>query len=346
MLLSSNWDVDDNLDIANLLQEYTSKLSDELAELLEEEKCFILNKNNQQNICCIQIMCPDLLNLSDKNQPTDSYSSRGKYVDTITILSEAKHIEVFVGKYEEYFGTFTSNVVDQFGDASLCRTDISIAKPYSSIKLSLKNTFEDSSIMIFGLFAKVKYIDAKNQLNATRFTSNHLDNIFVDHPVKLSKNAEFFKQALQNYNDTAKDSAKGNGMPLSVLPFLSVMSETGKSTKQEQNPSTDETLIPKVENQSVCALTEQIDSLKAGLDIGKVMETLKINSVSELKSIPQLEEIHRSNEVSLDKIIGGVLDKKFAEFEKKLMDQVDEKLSVYSNTILSKLNDIENKISP
>ena len=353
MLLSSNWNVEESVDISNLVQEYTGKLSDELAELLQEEKCFILNQSFASNNCCLQISCSHPVALGNIGEATNNVY---KYIDSLTLLSEARIVEVFVGKYEEYFGTFSSSVVNQFGDASLCRTEISFNKPCSSVRLSLKNTFEASSVMIFGVFARVRYMNPKNMLNSSRFSSGHLNDVLNDHPVKLSKNAEFFKQALQNYNDTSKDSAQGNSLPLSVLPFLNSMAKARENsnesssipsfaTVQENKSSTqNETFGNMPSNNAENCLPEKHNAaLPTGLDICQVMQSLKLASMSEAKAHPALQNATSLDENLIAQIVGSTLDKKLAALESKLTSLINQKISEQTEAILGKLQQIEEK---
>lgn len=247
MELSSNWTSEDN-DIIRLVHLYNDNLPEALSELLDDDWCFVLSKPKHiKETCYIKLKSLPTSFQKDSSCSSnpidqfkrfrDSHVSECPKIVSITVISESKLIEVFVGNHEEYLGSFSSTVVEELSDSIMCRTVIDLGKPQSDIKLVFKNIFEDSSMLVYGVSAlkaaKGSTEDSSRPALVSRFSSTHLDSVLSDHGVTtLSKEAAAFKKVLQQYNDRSMAGgavgAPPPSMPLAgLLPLLGAGGSAG-----------------------------------------------------------------------------------------------------------------------
>ncbi|KAF2357678.1 Protein of unknown function DUF4506 [Trinorchestia longiramus] len=213
MILSSNWTASDGFSLKDGF-EVCSEVPTLLPDLLLENKSFVLvPEEEHSDLPCSLTLSSELCG-SPKNvlEPV-------QVITSITLVSEAKLVEVFVGDYEEYFKSFSGQVIQSFPDSIVCRTDIDLLKPKKKVKLLLKSLFDTASVMVYGVFVRVEEIGSQisDCSNFSRFSSSHLNSLLADRSLNLSENALALKKLVEQYNDNVDNSSAasfGNLMPL------------------------------------------------------------------------------------------------------------------------------------
>lgn len=366
MELTSNWSSGEAFDFTHSTELYTDSIPEALSDLLNEEKCFILNQcPGNKNICTLTLTC--------KNEPSSvnsKHSGRTK-VDALCVVSESKLVEVFIGEYEEYFGCFAGTVVENFADSLLCRTDIDLKSPQSIVKLLFKKAYEESSLMIYGIFAKISLVCDYS----SKFSSNPLNESLANHGVKLSKEAEIFKHVLEQYNDSSKasNSSISGFMPLLYSMNSSTISHfidrkplqnSWECSSQKVSCNAPENFEMEMSSAEPLFSASKEEALAACLAVSKINISpadgqieMNNNSQDELE-----EKLTKGNNSILNSnttegivslatlpfpsaaatIFESIIDRKMTQFENKLELLIEGKFSELSIKILEKLNAIEN----
>lgn len=207
--LTSNWTPDNDSSISAGVQ-ICSTFPTELPDLLSEEpdKSYVLvQKQKSTGKCSLNLLT----------------AAASVAVSAVVVVSESKLVEVFVGKHGEYLTSFSGKVLQTLEDSIICKTEITLPKPQSQIQLVLKNTFDEESIMLYGIFAKTQIISPELSEGAGRFSSKHLDPLLSERSLTLSQNAAALKKMLGQYNDNIDSNAMkqlSNLMPMMGLGLM------------------------------------------------------------------------------------------------------------------------------
>ena len=346
MELSSNWNAEDSFDYSHVAVPYQDAIPVSLSELLSMETCFILNKKSgESSNCSLRLSC-DSFNCID-----GSFSSSNNYksIESVCIVSESKLIEVFGGEHDAYIGSFPGTVMESFSDSQLCKTDIDLKTPQTTVKFILKKTFEESSVMIYGIHVKTLLNNCMD-LSKSKYSSNKLDSLLSSHDVKLTKEAEMFKHVLQNYNDNNSNNGALDSiskfMPLlsSMDPSLIPLMLSNKSHLMLASAKQSFTANACESNNNLCTTLGSMDispstAPEAAVSGATALSSPAIHSFSNIK----LEDCDSNNisAMNITSMFESVIDKKMTQFEAKMEQIIDTKLSNLSSKILDKLDNIE-----
>ncbi|XP_018015613.1 uncharacterized protein LOC108672459 [Hyalella azteca] len=230
MKLSSSWQTADGFIIDNGFQVCTD-VPAALPDLLLEEKSFVLMPDDKTaSPCSLVLQCGD-----------------AAAVSSVTLVSESRLVEVFIGDYGEYYTSIKSSIMEKFHDSIICRTDIKLEKPCTKVKLLLKNNYDDTSVMIYGVFAQVQEVSSGNahQNSAGRFSSRQLSSLVAERNLHLSDKALSLKKLVELYNDNLENNSAtslssfiplmGMGLSLGRAPDNGCSQVAGQSIKSVPN---------------------------------------------------------------------------------------------------------------
>nr|XP_053650978.1 LOW QUALITY PROTEIN: uncharacterized protein LOC128701328 [Cherax quadricarinatus] len=227
MEATSNWTVENDLKLHQVIQETSSFPTGDLVDLLDEDKCFSLSRPATEQVdCCIRLVTKHEAT-SARRMQQGLKSKTKKLLLGITMLSEARVIEVYTGSHDEYCMTVQGKVMRDFEDSKIYKCEVRFDKLQEAVLLKLKGIFDVNSLWVYGFHVTIG-VEAARQ-PGSRFGSDHLSSVLKEKDVQMSKQAMMFCQMLENYNsvnDSSKPFLGNNPMALMSMMLGPMMSES------------------------------------------------------------------------------------------------------------------------
>lgn len=225
--------VDSVVDLREAVQEATTLPSEDVEELLDEDKCFSLTKPEEG---ATDVACSVRLSYAQPTPPwasADGSAGGGKAIKAILLHSEARVVEVCVGAHDEYLKTVHGKRLGQFEDTEMVACLVELNPPRQEVLLTLKHTYNPECVWVFGLLA-VTTQEHKPACSEGRFSSSHLSSVLKDKEVNMSKDATRFLSLLESYN--ASNHASGQINENNQLALMSMFLGQKMSGKGQLAP--------------------------------------------------------------------------------------------------------------
>ena len=204
--------VESVLELQDAIQESTTFPSEDLAEVLDEEKCFSLTRPDDtegDDWCFIR------LGGGGNTSPWAAQShvlpappGSTKLIKGIVLHSEARVVEVCVGAHDEYFKTVHGKRLGQYEDTEMCACHVQFDPPRREVLLTLKHTYNVDCVWVFGLH--VVTTEETVKCRESKFSGGHLSSVLKDKEVNVSKDAARFLHMLESYNGVNNGSSQLN----------------------------------------------------------------------------------------------------------------------------------------
>ncbi|MPC21983.1 hypothetical protein E2C01_014987 [Portunus trituberculatus] len=189
----SNWLVESVVELRDAIQESTKLPSEDLAELLDEEKCFSLTRPEDGEEWCYIKLGGNTSTVSPWQKPRSS-----KLIKGILLHSEARVVEVCVGAHDEYLKTVHGRKLGQYEDTVMCACEVQVDPPRQEVLLTFKHTYNVDCVWVFGLH--VMTTEEQVRCSEGRFSGGHLTSVLKEKDVNVSKDAAKFLSMLESYN--------------------------------------------------------------------------------------------------------------------------------------------------
>ena len=181
------------MELRDAIQESTTLPSEDLAELLDEEKCFSLTRpEDGEDWCYIK------LGRNTSTLPTWQKPPSQKLIKGILLYSEARVVEVCVGAHDEYLKTVHGRRLGQYEDTEMCACQVQVDPPRQEVLLTFKHTYNIDCVWVFGLHVMTTEEQVKGPEG--RFSGGHLTSVLKEKDVNVSKDAAKFLSMLESYN--------------------------------------------------------------------------------------------------------------------------------------------------
>lgn len=210
--------MDSVVELHEAVQETSTLPSEDVAELLDEDKCFSLTKPDEgaaDEACSIRLSCAH----SSPWLQADGSAGEKKTIKAVLLHSEARVVEICVGTHDEYLKTVHGKRLGQYEDTEMCACLVELNPPRQEVLLTLKHTYNPECVWVFGLLA-VTTQEHKAEYSESRFSGARLSSVLKDKEVNMSKDAARFLHLLESYN--ASNHASGQSNENNQLALMSM----------------------------------------------------------------------------------------------------------------------------